>query len=270
MFQEERMDQIMSLLTENRRASIEDICGLLPISKDTVRRDLIRLEEQGRIIRTRGGAMLPQLSKEIDHYEKRLHMDRSVKEDIARAAAALVRPGDYLLLDSSTTVQFAAESISYTDNIVVTNSIDIAVLLSSKEGVALHLLGGALQKEQRFLYGPRTMAALADYRFDKVFLGTCGITAAGLSNPYEEEGMLIREMIRSADQVIVLADASKFGKRLFYQVAGLDSVDILVTNREPPEEMRLELERHHVETVVTNSKPAQTQEAQEAAEGGDA
>lgn len=259
MFQEERLSTIMSYLTEHRRASIEEICSLLPISRDTARRDLIRLEEQGRLVRTRGGVMLPSFSKEIDHYEKRLHTDRSVKQLIGQAAAALVRPGDYLLLDSSTTVQSAAESIPYSDNIVVTNSIDMAGLLAGRDHVSVHVLGGTLHKDQRFLYGPRAIAALADYRFDKLLIGACGITAEGLSNPYEEEGLLIREMLASADQVIVLADASKFGKRLFYRVAGFEAVDILVTNRMPPEDVMEELQRHQVEVIVTDGSPDEQQ-----------
>lgn len=251
MFQEERLDRIIRHLQDNRRVTVEELCALLDISKDTARRDLIRLEEQRRIVRTRGGAMLPSFSKEIDHYEKRLHTDRNVKREIAHAAAMLVRPGDYLMLDSSTTVQFAAESVSYHGNVAVTNSIDIAGLLASREGVTLHLLGGVLHKEQRYVYGPRVAATLAEYRFDKLLLGACGITADGLSNPYEEEGLLIREMIRSSDQVIVLADASKFGKRLFCQVAGLDSVDVLVTNEEPPADIMEQLVKYGVEVIIT-------------------
>lgn len=251
MFQEERLDRIIRHLQDHRRVTVEELCALLDISKDTARRDLIKLEEQRRIVRTRGGAMLPSFSKEIDHYEKRLHTDRGVKREIAHAAALLVRPGDYLMLDSSTTVQFAAESISYHGNIAVTNSIDIASLLASREGVTLHLLGGMFHKEQRYVYGPRAAATLAEYRFDKLFLGACGITSEGLSNPNEEESLLIREMIRSSDQVVVLADASKFGKRLFCRVAGFDSVDVLVTNETPPADILEQLEKYGVEIIVT-------------------
>ncbi|WP_438448909.1 DeoR/GlpR family DNA-binding transcription regulator [Gorillibacterium sp. sgz5001074] len=253
MFQEERLDRIIRHLQDNRRITVEELCALLDISKDTARRDLIKLEEQRRIVRTRGGAMLPSFSKEIDHYEKRLHTERGVKREIAHAAARLVRPGDYLMLDSSTTVQFTVESISFSGNVAVTNSIDIAGLLASREGVTLHLLGGQLHKEQRYVYGPRAAATLAEYRFDKLLLGACGITAEGLSNPYEEEGLLIRDMIRSADQVIVLADSSKFGKRLFCRVAGFDSVDVLVTNEKPPAEIMEQLEKYGVDVIVTGT-----------------
>jgi len=261
MFQEERLDKIAEHLQARRRATIEELCELLDISKDTARRDLIKLEEQGRLVRTRGGAMLPSAGREIEHYEKRIHMDRSVKQEIGQAAARMVLPGDYVLLDASTTVQFAADVIAYKDNLVVTNSIDIASLLATREGVSLHLLGGAMNREQRFLYGPRALAALADYRFDKLLLGACGISAEGLSSPYEEEGLLIREMIKSAGQVVLLADASKFGKRLFYKVAGLEAVDVLVTDKMPPEDIMEQLELNQVEVMITACSKDEMEEA---------
>lgn len=253
MFQEERLERIMTHLTARRRATMEELCEILSISKDTARRDLIKLEELGELVRTRGGAMLPSISKEIDRYERRMEIGLAAKRNIARAAAGLIHPGDYLLLDSSTTVQITAESIAFSDNIVVTNSIDIAVRLAERPGVALHVLGGALHKEQRFLHGPRTISALADYRFDKLLLGACGISADGLSYPEEDEGHLLREMLKRADQVIMLADASKFGKRLFYQVGGLDSMDILVTDRRPPEDIMTELEKNRVEVIIAGA-----------------
>lgn len=250
MFQEERLMHILQHLRQNRRISVEEICAKFGVSRDTARRDIVRLEEQGAIIRTRGGAILPTLSKLVDDYDTRLATKPHNKKAIGRFGAALIRPGDYVIMDSSTTVQEAAEALAGKDNVVVTNSIDIAGLLIRKEGVSVHLIGGQLHKKQRFVYGAKAIAMIGDYQVDKVLLGACGITADGLSNPYEEESLLIREMMCRADQVIVLADHSKFGKRLFHRVAGLDAVDILVTDREPESGILEALSRHQVELII--------------------
>lgn len=259
MFQEERLMLILRHLEQNRRISVEEICGKFGVSRDTARRDILRLEEQGAIMRTRGGAMLPSLSKRVDDYDTRLTSEAAGKRAIGRRCAALIRPGDYIIMDSSTTVQEAAAALAGEDNVVVTNSIDIAAILARKEGVAVHLIGGQLHPKHRFVYGAKAISMICDYQVDKALLGACGITADGLSNLYEEESFLIREIICRADQVIVLADHSKFGKRLFHRVAGLDSVDILITDREPEPDVREALARHEVELVIAEAEGGDSQ-----------
>lgn len=257
MFQEERLMLILQHLEQHRRIGIEEICDKFNVSRDTARRDIVRLEEQGAIIRTRGGAMLPSLSKRVDDYDTRLASDHDVKRAIGRLGASLVRSGDYLIMDSSTTVQEAAEALCGEELVVVTNSIDIASILIRKPGTSVHLLGGLLHPKQRFVYGAKAVAMVSDYKVDKVLLGACGITVDGLSHALEEESLLVRETMRQADQVIVLADHSKFGKRLFHRVAGLELVDILVTDREPEPDIREALARHQVELIIAQGGETQ-------------
>ncbi|MFC0212728.1 DeoR/GlpR family DNA-binding transcription regulator [Paenibacillus chartarius] len=251
MYQEERWVAILDYLQQHGRISTDDICELLKVSRDTARRDLVKLEEDKKIVRTHGGAILPTLTKDVPVYAERLQAETGPKRAIGRLAASYIKDGDYVLMDSSTTVRWAAEFLQTKRNIVVTNSVDVATTLGDKSDVSVHLLGGILRGGQRSVYGARAVAMLADYQVDRLLIGTCGITVDGLSSPYEEEGFLCREMIRRADQVIVLADHSKFGKRLFHRFASLSDIDVIVTDQLPSPELQEALERHRVDIAVT-------------------
>ncbi|RCW47805.1 DeoR/GlpR family DNA-binding transcription regulator [Paenibacillus prosopidis] len=250
MYQEERLIGILNYLQEHQRISIEDICKVFEVSRDTARRDLVKLEENRSIIRTRGGAILPSLTKEVLNYEQRLLDEPKGKKEIGRLAASLIKNNEYLIMDASTTVQFLAEHISTQNNIVVTNSIDIADILSKKDTLSIHLLGGLFNSTHRYIYGAKAIEMLADYNADKLFLGTCGITQDGLSIPDSEEASLMKEMIRRVDQVIVLADSTKFGRKLFQNVCGWDRVDILITDKEPNDQLIETLNLHEVDIML--------------------
>lgn len=233
MYQEERLEKIIIYLTEHKRISADDICRLYGVSRDTARRDLVRLEEQNKIVRTHGGAILTTLQKEIKSYRDRLRSGLAEKRAIGKLAASLVRSGDKIILDSSTTVQALAECISVEDCTIITNSINQAEQLAAKPGLAIQLLGGFLNKEHLFLYGPQVIAALGQYLVDKVFLGTVGISEKGLTTGYEEDGHVIRKMMAQAEQVIVLADHTKFGCNGYFKYADLAEIDIIITDQMP-------------------------------------
>ncbi|PTM59565.1 DeoR/GlpR family DNA-binding transcription regulator [Desmospora activa] len=247
MYQEERLRAIVDYLKQHNRISVQEICDQFGVSRDTARRDLVKLDEQGAILRTRGGAL--SLDKEVKGYRERLQAAAGEKEAIGQKAASLVRDGDHLILDASTTVQAVAAALTAKDVTVVTNSIDIASVLADCPSVSVHLLGGKLHPKHRYVYGVATMAMLADYRVDKAFLGASGITPEGVFYPDEEDGQIIRESIRCAGQVIVLADATKFNRRFFYRVCDWGAIDRMVTDQPPPADLRQVLEEQEVEIM---------------------
>jgi DeoR family transcriptional regulator, carbon catabolite repression regulator len=256
MQQEERLAAVLRHLQQHHRITVEQMCDRFGISRDSARRDLVKLEERGEIIRVRGGAVLPTLTKHVQSYEERLN-NPAGKREIGRVAASLIHSGDYVLLDTATTVQFAAEWMSAEPHVVVTNSIDVADIFSRKRSAEIHLLGGQLNVWHRGLFGPKTIAALHDMRVDKLLLGACGITPEGLTAHTVDEAYVKMAMLECADQVIVLADSSKFGKRLFHKVCGLDKIDIVVTDAEPTEEVRAALEQAGVELLVASRSTEQ-------------
>ncbi|RKD76459.1 DeoR family transcriptional regulator [Sinobaca qinghaiensis] len=254
MYQEERLIAIIDYLEKHERVSAAVICELFDVSKDTARRDLVRLEEEKRIIRTRGGAILPSRHDQVGDYQQRLQTVSTEKKKIGRTAASLVYDEDKLILDASTTVQACAEYISDQSCTVITNSTHQAAILSSKPNVRIHILGGELHKEQQFLHGESVTDKLSEYFTDTAFLGVVGISEHGLTIAHEEDGMVKRRMIKQAKRRIALADHSKIGVTSFYKFADLSEMDVLITDRPPSPSFQKLLSQHGVELLVSEER----------------
>ncbi|AUS08128.1 DeoR/GlpR transcriptional regulator [Laceyella sacchari] len=248
MYQEERLVAIMRYLKEHQRMSVQEICERFGVSRDTARRDLVKLSEQNAIIRTRGGAVLPVVQKEIESYKERLDLKSEVKSRIGAEAARHIKQGDLVLMDTSTTVQHAAQALQAEEVTVVTNSIDIADILSTKERVTVHLLGGVFHAHSRYLYGVGTVKKLQEYHVDKCFMGGGGVAEDGIYFPSEDDGQVVRQMIAQAEQVIVLVDRTKFNKKLFFKVCALEQIDVLIAD-DVPEEWQERLAQAEVEVI---------------------
>ncbi|MGG0938018.1 DeoR/GlpR family DNA-binding transcription regulator [Brevibacillus centrosporus] len=253
MYQEERLAAILQYLQDHQRISVQDVVEQFGVSRDTARRDIVKLEEQGEILRTRGGAILPTLSKKSYSYQERMQLDLTGKRRIAERAAELIKDGDFLMLDASTTVLLTMDYWKTTDHVVITSSLAAAAGFAGKAGIQVKLLGGDVHSEDQYAYGSRTIENLADYHVDKLLIGACGISPNGLVSPSEESGHLIREMMKRADQIILLADHSKFGKSMLYRVAGLQQLDIIVTDQKPSAEMAEALAQHEVELLLAEN-----------------
>lgn len=251
MYQEERLLAILRHLERNHRISVQEICDMFQVSRDTARRDLVKLSERNAIIRTRGGAVLPVLEKKLDSYKARLDLKTGSKERIGQAAARMIKDNDYVMMNTSTTLQFAAQALEAEKLVAVTNSIDIANILSGKEGIRLHMLGGIFHLHSRYIYGAETVRKLQEYRVDKCLMGGGGITEEGIFMQDEEDGQVVKEMIASSEQVIVLADHTKLGKQYFYKVCGLDEINVLITDQLPSYWQDI-LEKAEVEWVIAD------------------
>ncbi|MFB6466944.1 DeoR/GlpR family DNA-binding transcription regulator [Cytobacillus sp. Hz8] len=252
MFQEERLFAIIKYLKENQRISVEQICSLLNVSRDTARRDLVKLEEEKSIVRTRGGAILPSSKHEIKTYSTRLKIVSEEKQIIGKKAASLIYPSDRVILDASTTVQACAEHMENVDCTVITNSINQAEILSINSKMNIQLLGGTLQKEHRFLYGSSVIKRLSQYYADKAFIGIIGISENGLTIAHEEDGFVKRKMMQQAKQVFALADHTKLGVTDFFCFAPLSEIDFLITDQTPADEFMEMLRKQNVELIIAD------------------
>ncbi|MBA5608130.1 DeoR/GlpR transcriptional regulator [Duganella sp. FT3S] len=253
--QAERLDAIRAYLDQHYRIGIEDICKLFGVTRDTARRDVVRLDAAGRALRVRGGAVLPPQSRQVEQYAQRTAAS-SAKQAIGHAAAALLRDGDRVLFDTSTTVLAVARATSATPLNVVTNSIDVAEAFGQREGVELHVLGGRFNAWQRSLEGAQTRLGLAQFQFDKLILGACAIDPQGLTCPSDEEASLKQAMMGQASQVIVVADSAKFSKAFMHRLCTFDAIDVLVTDQPPPAAIGAALEAVGVQLIVAGHTPA--------------
>ncbi|QAV19473.1 DeoR/GlpR transcriptional regulator [Paenibacillus chitinolyticus] len=253
LYQEERLLKILDYIKKHHAMSVMDICSLLHVSRDTARRDIVKLVQEGVVIRTHGGVALPQLQKEIATYQERLIDETDSKRKIGKLAAKLVQDHETVILDVSTTVQSAAEQISAKHITAVTHSIDIVGILSGREDLQVYVLGGYLHAKNRLLYGPSVIEKLRELRADKAIIGATAIRADGLYFPYEEDVSVKKEMARRSDQVIVVADSTKFTSKSVYRL-DFDFVDILITDQEVPIDIKEVLHNKNIALIQCEEK----------------
>jgi len=246
---EERRRRIRELLREEGRVTVDALAARFGISLVTIRADLSILESAGALTRTHGGALsLPDADQSLD--VKQLQ-HRAEKQRIAAAAADLIRDGETLILDSGTTTAQIARRIRTLDlksiN-VITNALNIAALLIEVPSVRLIVPGGILRRESNSLSGPMAETALATLRADRLYLGADGVDPQiGVMTPHLAEAELNAKMIGISQQVVVVADSSKFARRNISLIARVEQLHMLITDRAAPQDAIEQLRQRGVE-----------------------
>jgi DeoR/GlpR family transcriptional regulator of sugar metabolism len=209
---EERRRKILSIV-HTGLVNVEELSLHFGVSESTIRRDLFELANDGRIVRTYGGAALLNLDKREHSLDERQTVQRNQKDAIARVAAMQVRDGESLILDAGTTTCALARQLrGRRDLHVVTNNIMALTTLSSESGISLTMLGGSVRKMSMGTVGPLAEMALSRISADKAFLGADGLVAGrGLCEASQEQAALKEKMMDQAGAVYVLADSSKLG-----------------------------------------------------------
>ena len=260
------MSENQNLLAEQRRALILDevrrrggvrvneLTRKLGVSDMTVRRDLDALARQGVIEKVHGGAVpVVEASTHEPGFEAKSGLELTAKEDIARAAAALVSPGSAIALSGGTTTYaLALQLLDVPDLTVVTNSVRVADVFhvaqrtsGQRQGAATVVLTGGVRTPSDSLVGPVADQAIGALHFDVLFLGVHGISPeAGLSTPNLAEAETNRRLVQSARRVVVVADHTKWGTVGLSSFATLDQVDTWVTDAGLPKEARAEISEH--------------------------
>lgn len=232
MWSQERHQRIMSLVTHNQQVNANELAELLNVSRETVRRDLLELEQGGHIARVHGGAVLPREQGEAP-FETRKSAQNRAKQEIARSAAALVTPRSSIMMDAGTTTSAFGEALAnIPDIMVITNSLDAARNLSTANAdIDLILLGGEIVSDVPATYGETTLSEIRRFRVDMTFISPVGLDAKhGAFNFALKEAEVASAMLSQADQNVLLVDGSKLGRTSRIQVCGASEVDVLVTD----------------------------------------
>lgn len=237
-----RRQQIVAMIHDRGSVQVLGLAQQFGVSTQTIRKDLFYLEGRGVATRSYGGAISSQAVGTAAETiaEAGVEMKRALrsneKERIGRAAAALVKRGDSIILDSgTTTTQIARFLPDYEDIIVVTNDAAVLAELMTKQNIQIVVIGGALRRKNMAFYGAQTEAALDDLLVDKLFLGVDGFDLQrGVTTHFEGEAILNRKMVKAASQVIAVTDSSKFGRVCLHRIIGIDDVDMLISDTGAP------------------------------------
>jgi len=252
MLIKERLEKIISIIEENGSATIEFLSEELCVSKDTIRRDLIKLGEQNTVRRTHGGAVLASHEATVFNYKERSQKYNIIKEKIAQKAGDIIKDNCSILFDSSTTVEAVIRQLINKNIYAITNSLTHAKLLAKFEKTQISLLPGKLHKEQLFLYGLETVRKIEQYNTDYTLLGVFAISKDGLFIHTEEEGLVKRQMVAQGNKVIALTDHTKLDTTGFFKVCELRDIDQLITDRRPESELMESLQKNGVRVTLTD------------------
>ncbi len=235
-FADERRAAIMEMLEHNASVQVAEIAQTFGVSSVTARADLDALAEAGKLRRTHGGAVSLHKRLTVSTQDRRINVNVAAKQAIAQSAIEFVNDGDTLLVDSGTTALEFVRLLDQRDGItVITADITIADYIDeSMPSVDVVMLGGALRKGHRYLYGPLTMQALQTVHADLAivcpgaFVPRCGFTT-----DFPQMAETKAAMVGAARQSVALMDASKVNGRGMYRFAELADVGAIVMDRDP-------------------------------------
>jgi DeoR/GlpR family transcriptional regulator of sugar metabolism len=247
----DRQRQILQRVENTKRISVTEICQTFSVSEATARRDLEILASEGRLQRVHGGAIALQKAPAEPPMLQRQGEQSDEKARIGQAAAELVADGETVFLGSGTTVLEVARRLRDRRLTVITNSLPVINTLAGLENIALIALGGMLRDTELSFIGHLTEQALAEVRADKVILGAFAISPEhGLTHDYLPETMTDRAILKAGRTVIVVADHTKFGRQAAALLAPVESIHLLVTDRETPAEFIETCRERQIRVIV--------------------
>lgn len=231
MWAKERHQRILSMLTANRQVSANDLAEMMGVSRETVRRDLLNLEETGKVARVHGGAVLPEARTE-NPFRQRMTTQIRAKSEIARKAVGLILPGQTVMVDAgSTTAVFARELAKVPGISVITNSLDIATTLQAAD-MDVVLLGGRIAADVPATVGELTLSEIRRFEVDLCFSAPVALHPAKGTFFYDlQEAEISATMAAQALRPVALADHTKLGATSRVRSWEVDAIGTLVTNR---------------------------------------
>jgi DeoR/GlpR family transcriptional regulator of sugar metabolism len=240
MMAEERRTQILQIVRAEGRARVNELANRFSSSAVTIRNDLNELHQRGLVLRSHGGAVLPDTILRESPVHERLKTHAEEKRRIGALAATLINDGETIILDSGTTTLEIARQIKNKQGLqVITNGVNIAAELLDAREVQTFIVGGTLRVDSASIVGRSTEEMFEQFSADKLFLSGAGCDPDfGVSGANLEETMVNRAMLRIAREIILVADASKFSKRSMVRIAPFSEIDTVISDAGLREEMQ--------------------------------
>jgi DeoR/GlpR family transcriptional regulator of sugar metabolism len=247
---EERRQRVLDAVSQRGFIALRDLAQTIQVSESTLRRDLDYLHQQGVLKRTHGGAIYLGDSSGLPALEERTASQPEEKRAIAREAATRVQDGDAILLDGGTTTLEVARLLVGRSLQIVTNSLPIANLFASNRETDLVMLGGYVYPKTGVALGPLTVRMMEDVHVQQAILSVGGLTAKGLFNSNLLLVETERQMMRCADEVVVVADHTKIGRQALAFLCELSVIDTLIVDNRLTAEQRALVEQGNVRLIV--------------------
>lgn len=254
MFARERQQQIFRLVEEHGRVLVGELSATFGVSEQTIRKDLLMLEAERRVVRTHGGAISVEQGRPELAFDVRRRFEADAKRRIGAAAAALIENGETIAFDASTTALEVARCLrergGWRDLTVVTNGIRIAEELAGQDGITILLPGGRMRWEALSVVGPWGDGFFRRINVQRAFMGAAGFTMqAGLTDATEEEAQIKRSMVAGASEVTGIIDHTKWGRATLATFCRTERLARLITDAPAPPDLLDAAERAGIAVV---------------------
>ncbi|MFB6320612.1 DeoR/GlpR family DNA-binding transcription regulator [Saccharicrinis sp. FJH54] len=232
MLPNQRREKILEMIREDGHAKVLQLSKIFKVTEVTIRQDLEKLEKEGFVEREHGGAYLKNIGLNVKNFALQNQEFLPEKAAIAAKAVEFINDGDIIILDSgSTTTEIAKRIKGYKNLTVITNALNIALILGVDPEINLVVTGGEFKAPTLSLTGDKAAVFFNDLHVDKLFLATAGITLkSGLTYPSISDIVVKRAMIESANEVYLVADSSKIGNSSFASLGALSLIDFIITD----------------------------------------
>lgn len=251
---EPRRKKILEWLQEEGSARVRDLSAAFLVSEATIRQDLEKLENDGHVSREHGGAFLNTLPHQVETLSLQHAENMDKKRRIGARAAALVGDGETIILDAgSTTTEVAQCLLGRSSLTVITNALNIALILGKVPGFAVHMPGGQFKAPTLSLSGDKSVDYFRNILAGKLFLATAGVSVeTGLTYPSFADLQLKEAMIRAASHVYLVADSTKINRTSFTRLGTLDVIHSFITDDGIGDKDVQEFERRGIEVIVAS------------------
>jgi DeoR/GlpR family transcriptional regulator of sugar metabolism len=258
VFARERQERIARIVDEHGRARVTDLASRFGVSAVTIRKDLMALEADRRLVRTHGGAIALDHSRPELAFEIRERLQADEKSQIGAAAATLVRDGESIVFDASTTALSVARHLKargrWSQLTVVTNGLRIASELAGHPGINVLMLGGRVRWEALSVVGQLGDGLFGRINVQKAFLGAAGFTVeSGLADATEEEAQIKAAMVTAAREVIAIVDHTKWGHTAVATFCPTDRINMVIADDGAPNTMVEDLIGRGIEVRLVRS-----------------
>mgnify|MGYP003342510445 CR=1 FL=1 len=227
-----RRDKILELLQEDGSAKVLDLSRLFKVTEVTIRQDLEKLEKEGLIVREHGGAYLKNIRDQVQTFSITHQENMDKKAMIASKCLEFIESGDTIILDSgSTTTEIAKRLKGFKGLTVITNALNIALMLGAEPGIEVIVTGGEFKPPTLSLTGDKAAEFFKGLNVQKLFLATAGLSLrSGLTYPSISDLVVKKAMIDAAEQRYLVADSTKIGKTALASLGALSLIDNIITD----------------------------------------
>ncbi|UOQ45548.1 DeoR/GlpR family DNA-binding transcription regulator [Halobacillus salinarum] len=248
MIKVERINELLDYVHQKQTASLDELVKEFNVSKNTIRRDVQELVEQGKLKKVYGGVSVNQSSTLPFHHRQIQNHQEKIK--IAELAASYVEDGDIIFLDSGTTTVEMLDFIKQKNLVIVTNNLDFTLEATPYENLKIYSTGGMYERSTKSYTGLESAEAIKSYNFSKVFMASTGVSLTnGVTNSSPLETQIKSAVVNRSEEVFLLVDHSKFDKYSLTTYCRLEDINYMVTGEEPEDKYKQFAEKNNMKLV---------------------